>query len=206
MLFLIIMGIEQENVLITTIWKGTAVIQAIKLFSPSKIYFIVDDPIDEIRNNSISMVKELFSEIVYTSISVKIYDIVGIAKAVMNVIDKEKNNKITLHISEGRKTMSLGLLFGSYVKRKSVDSVFYITEETNTAIKLPLIELKISEQKMALLNKINSGIYSVNDLETELGIKAPTIYVHMKELRDDGFLNQDNKMTEMGKIILLNKE
>ena len=58
---------------------------------------------------------------------------------------------------------------------------------------------------MALLNKINSGIYSVNDLETELGIKAPTIYVHMKELRDDGFLNQDNKMTEMGKIILLKR-
>lgn len=194
------------TVLISTIWKGTAVIQAIKLFSPKTIYFLVDDSSEEIRTTSMKMIKELFPEIQYNQVSAKIYDMVAIAKSVMDIIEKEKDNKIVIHISEGRKTMSLGLLFGAYVKRKQVDSVYYITEETNTPIKLPLIELKLSDQKYTVLYKISQGINTVNQLEKELNVKPTTVYVHMKELRDDGFLNQDNQLTEMGKIVLLHNK
>ena len=192
------------KVLISTIWKGSAVIQAIKLFSPNKIFFIIDEPLEDIRKNSINMIKELFPTLEYDTVSTKIYDIVGIAKSVMDIIESEKDNQIVVHISEGRKTMSLGLLFGAYVKRKLVHSAYYIAEETNTPIQLPLIDLKLSKQKIQLLRKINENITSISELENALNIKAPTIYVHMKELRDDGFLNKENQLTEMGRIILLN--
>ena len=192
------------KILISTIWKGSAVIQAIKLFSPDKVFFIVDEPLEDIRKNTISMIKELFPNLKYNTVPTKIYDIVGIAKAAMDIIESEKENQIVVHISEGRKTMSLGLLFGAYVKRKLVSSAYYITEETNTPIQLPLVDLKLSKQKMQLLRKISENISSMSELEKALDVKAPTIYVHMKELRDDGFLNKDNKLTEMGRIILLN--
>ena len=192
------------KVLISTIWKGSAVIQAIKLFSPNKVFFITDEPIDDIRNNSINMIKELFPSLEYKTVSIKIYNIVGIAKSVMEVIESEKGNQIIIHISEGRKTMSLGLLFGAYVKRNLVSSAYYITEETNTPIQLPLVELKLSKQKIKLLQKIRENVTLISELENALNIKAPTIYVHMKELRDDGFLNKENQLTEMGRIILLN--
>ena len=192
------------KVLISTIWKGSAVIQAIKLFSPNKVFFIADEPVEDIRNNSINMIKELFPNLEYKTVSTKIYDIVGIAKSVMDIIESEKGNEVIVHISEGRKTMSLGLLFGAYVKRKLVNSAYYITEETNTPIQLPLIDLKLSKQKIQLLQKINEDISSISELEKALEVKAPTVYVHMKELRDDGFLSKENKLTEMGRIILLN--
>ena len=192
------------KVLISTIWKGSAVIQAIKLFSPNKVFFIADEPVEDIRNNSINMIKELFPNLEYKTVSTKIYDIVGIAKSVMDIIESETGNEIIVHISEGRKTMSLGLLFGAYVKRELVSSAYYITEETNTPIQLPLVKLKLSKQKIQLLQKINEDISSMPEFEKALNVKAPTIYVHMKELRDDGFLNKENKLTEIGRIILLN--
>ena len=192
------------KVLISTIWKGSAVIQAIKLFSPNKVFFIADEPVEDIRNNSINMIKELFPNLEYKTVSTKIYDIVGIAKSVMDIIESETGNEIIVHISEGRKTMSLGLLFGAYVKRELVSSAYYITEETNTPIQLPLVKLKLSKQKKGLLQKIDENITSISELAKKLKIKAPTVYVHMKELRDDGFLNKENKLTEIGRIILLN--
>jgi len=203
-MFIFQRGGDQMKVLISTIWKGSAVIQAIKLFSPNKVFFIADEPVEDIRNNSINMIKELFPNLEYKTVLTKIYDIVGIAKSVMDIIESETGNEIIVHISEGRKTMSLGLLFGAYVKRELVSSAYYITEETNTPIQLPLVKLKLSKQKIRLLQKINEDISSMPELEKALNVKVPTIYVHMKELRDDGFLNKENKLTEIGRIILLN--
>src|SRR3989344_3054244 len=203
-MFIFQRGGDQMKVLISTIWKGSAVIQAIKLFSPNKVFFIADEPVEDIRNNSINMIKELFPNLEYKTVSTKIYDIVGIAKSVMDIIESETGNEIIVHISEGRKTMSLGLLFGAYVKRELVSSAYYITEETNTPIQLPLVKLKLSKQKKGLLQKIDENITSISELAKKLKIKAPTVYVYMKELRDDGFLNKENKLTEIGRIILLN--
>lgn len=45
----------------------------------------------------------------------------------------------------------------------------------------------------------------LSHLEKELGINPPTLYVHVKELHDEGFLTKENKLTDMGKIVLLKK-
>lgn len=191
--------------MISTIYKGSAVIQAIKLFSPQKIYFIVDEPIDDIRKNTIDMVKDIFPDLKFVNISSKIYNIVDIAKNVIDTIKKESKNKIIVHISEGRKTMSLGLLFGSYVMKNFVDSVYYIVEETNHPLKLPLIELKISNKKKEILQYVLQDITVVDDLSIKLNIQPSTLYVHLKELRDDGLITDTKnlRLTDMGKIIIL---
>jgi len=193
------------NVLISTIFKGSAVIQAIKLFEPKKVYFIVDDPIDEIRKHSVNMIKDIFPSVEFEQIPAKIYDIVDIAKKTMEAIKKESSNKIIVHISEGRKTMSLGALFGAYVLRDKVDSAYYIAEETNSPIRLPLVALKVSAKKHELLKLILEGKNTTSQLQKGMNITSATLYVHIKELRDGGLLTRENKLTEMGKIILLNQ-
>ena len=194
------------QVLISTIYKGSAVIQAIKLFSPKKIYFIVDKPIDEIRKNSIHMIQDLFPDVDIEQVAVKTYDIVNIANQTIKIIKKESQNNIKVHISEARKTMSLGLLFGAYVMKKQIDSAHYIIEETNQPLKLPLMELKVSKKKKEILKLISEGIDTVEALAKKLNIQTSTLYVHLKELRDEGIITptKDLKLTEMGKIILLN--
>jgi CRISPR locus-related DNA-binding protein len=194
------------TVLISTIFKGSAVIQAIKLFEPKKVYFLVDDPIDDIRKHSVNMIKDIFPSIEFEQISAKIYDIVEIAQKTIEVIEKESLNKIIVHISEGRKTMTLGVLFGAYVLREKVDSAYYIVEETNSPIRLPLIALKVSAKKHDLLKLISQGQKSTSELQNEMKITAATLYVHIKELRDDGLLSKNNKLTEMGEIVLLNQK
>jgi len=195
------------TVLISTIFKGSAVIQAIKLFNPKKVYFIVDDPLDDIRKHSVNMIKDLFSSIEIKTVPAKIYDIVEIAKKTMEVINKESSDKIIVHISEGRKTMTLGTLFGAYVLRKKVDSAYYIVEETNSPIRLPLVTLRVSKKKYELLKLMAEGKKSIQELQKKMNnIASATMYVHIKELRDEGLLTKDNKITEMGKIVLLNQE
>lgn len=197
------------SVLITTVYKGSAVIQAIKLFSPTKVLFLVDEPIDAIRENTLRMIKEFYPDISYEKIPSKIYDIVEIASNAMKTIGKHKEEnkeeKIIVHISEGRKTMSLGLLYGAYMCRDKVSALYYIMEETNLPIQLPLLELNISPQKKKILQLISDGKKSIPELESELGTSTSTIYVQMKELRDLGFLNSNNDVTDIAKIALLEK-
>jgi CRISPR locus-related DNA-binding protein len=192
------------TVLISTIYKGSAVIMAIKEFFPDKVYFLVDDPIDDIRKNTINMIKDLFKEIKIEQISAKIYDIIDIAEKSVSVIKKESKNKVILHISEGRKTMSLGLLFSGYLMKDKIESIYYLMEENNHAIKLPLFSLKVSSKKRALLTEISRGTTSVDKLGKTLNILSSTLYVHLKELRDSGFITKDLNLTDMGKIVLLN--
>ena len=197
---------KNEVILISTIYKGSASIQAIKLFEPSKVYFIVDSQEDPIRKQGVIMVKELFPKIIFEEVPTKMYDIVDIARKSMEVIQREKKNKIIVHISEGRKTMGLGLLFGSYVLRDLVDSAYYIIEETNAPLKLPLIELSASPKKKQILLKMATNKPKITKLSKKLNITSSTLYVHLKELRDEGLLTKENTITEMGKIVLLNQK
>ena len=191
------------TVLISTIHEGTRVIQAIKSFKPSKIYFLVDEPIYENRKISLKMVKEFFSDIEYEEISVKIYDIVDIASKALKVIRKEEGQKIILHISEGRRTMCFGLLFAASIVKNKVDSAHYIIEETNSVIQIPILKLAVSAKKKKILDMLNKNIHRVSYMCEELGISSSTLYVHLKELRDNGFLTKRNRLTEVGKIVLL---
>ena len=193
-------------VLITTVFKGSAVIQAIKLFSPQRVYFLIDEPLNEIRNQTINMIKEFFPTLDFKSISAKVYNIVDIAKETIDIIEKEKNEEIIIHVSEGRKTMGFGLLFGAYMMSEHVKAAYYLEEETNPPIQLPLTKLKVPDQKRKLLDLIFQGINDVKDIEKRLEITASTVYVHMKELRDEGFLDKDNKITDIGKIVLLRRD
>ena len=99
--------------------------------------------------------------------------------------------------------MSLGMLFGAYVMKKGIDSAYYIMEETNQALKLPLIELKAPAKKKKILELISSGENTVEGLVKKSNVKPGTMYVHLKDLRDEGFITKDMKLTDMGRIVLL---
>ena len=79
-----------------------------------------------------------------------------------------------------------------------------VTEHLSQSNDILSKEFNKTKRTLPLLQKIDENITSISELAKKLKIKAPTVYVHMKELRDDGFLNKENKLTEIGRIILLN--
>jgi CRISPR locus-related DNA-binding protein len=193
------------TVLITTVYKGSAVIQAIKAFNPSKVFFMVDKPLGDVRKNSIDMIMSFFTNIKFEQMAAEMYDIVAFASKTIEAINQiSTEEEIVVHISEGRKTMSLGVLFGSYVKKNRVSSACYIVEETNEIVRIPIVEMKVSPKKQEVLKIISEGVQSVSALEKKLKITTATLYVHLKELKDDGLITKKNEITKIGKIVLLN--
>ncbi|MFC2133836.1 CRISPR-associated CARF protein Csa3 [Bacteroidota bacterium] len=192
------------KVLIATIFEGRSNLQTIPTISPEKIYFIVDTPIHEKRQTAINAIQHKYPEIKIEKVFVKHYDVVDVAKNVIGVMESEKSNELFVNITEGRKTMSIGLLFGAYMMKEFVKSVFYITEETNDQISLPLVDLKVKNGRKDLLELIKNGTSSTDELSKKLDITSGHLYVQLKELRDKGFISKENKITELGKIAILN--
>ena len=194
------------NTIISTIHKGNTVIQAIKLCKPTKACFIID-PQNKIAKHSIEMIKDFFPKLLIEQHYVKDYDIVDIAHTTINIIEKkESKEKIIIHISEGQKTISLGVLFGAYCLNEKITSIYYIVEETNQPINIPLVNINVSSKKREILQTINREGNAIPNLEKKLKITSATLYVHLKELRDWGCLDKNNNLTEMGKIVIIRKE
>ena len=133
--------------LISTIYEGNAVKAAIIKFSPDKVIIITSKPKDERKSTSRKSVKDLRNR--YKTIKIEVadtsvYEIPKIVNDVCKVIDKEhkSGNDILLHISEGRKTQSLGVLFAGFIKKDKIKGVYYFIEETNKAIPMPLLSFQ----------------------------------------------------------------
>ncbi len=205
---------EGKRVLISSVFEGFAVREVILKLSPEKVIFILDKPKDENallkRNTAISQIKEFYSKnIVFEEKNISSYNLPEITKEISQLIDEEiqKENKILVHITEGRKLTSLGILFSAYIRKEKVDGAFYITEEDHTLILLPLLNIQISETKKQLLKEISGGKTNPSEIVSDTSdLKRSTIYQNLKELKQDGYISDSDVglvLTDLGKISIL---
>ncbi len=196
---------KEKNVLISTIYEGKATKVAITKLSIDKLILLVDDPINKTREKTVSNLKKSFGDVIdIETLKTPVYEMSKIINKVKNVIEKEsKKNKILLHISEGRKITSLSLLFAGYLMKDKVNSAYYITEEENKIISLPMVNFKLGESKTKILREIKKGNNKPNELINKLSIKQSAIYQHIQELKEDGYLEDDKelKLTNLGRIM-----
>src|SRR3989344_1454473 len=148
--------------LISTIYEGSATNAAIIKFSPDKVVIITSKPKDEKKSTSrksIANIKNKYKTIQFEILDTSIYEIPKIVNDVCKAIDKEHKlgNEIILHISEGRKTQSFGVLFASFIKKDKIKGVYYLIQETNKALSLPLLDFKLSPTKTMILRELASG-------------------------------------------------
>jgi len=198
---------DGERVVISTVYSGKAIKVIIKNLKPDKLILIVDDPMPEIKKSTVEELKEKFKGIFgIEMVKTSLYDIPEIMKTVTKKIDEEfeKGNEIILHITEGRKITSLALLFSGYARRNKVSESYYVEEEDDKILPLPVIvKFDISKNKKRFLQEIDKGIIDVEKIMKNLSIKQSAVYKYIKELREEGYLTNTKELTltELGKIV-----
>jgi len=196
-----------QKVLISTVYKGVAVPRAIHMLSPDTVILLDADETDKKRNEErkkgIKMIKEKFRNIVEISvIKTSVYDLAKITKDVAKIIDDEtaNGNEVTVHITESRKTQSIGTMYGAYVRKNKVKGAYYITEEEQRLISLPMIDIKLTGTKEKLIKLIDSGMTKAKDLAEKLDVHISLVYANFKEMQKDGLLDDELKVTEAGRL------
>jgi CRISPR-associated protein Csa3 len=195
-----------KRTVISTVYKGEAIKVIIKNLKPDRIILLVDDPINETKKKTIDELKGKFKGIFDIEVlKTSVYDIPEIMKKVTKKIDEEyeKKSEIILHITEGRKITSLALLFSGYARKEKVFESYYVEEENDTLLLLPIIQFGISENKKEFLRQIEKGIMDTTEIMKNLKIKQSATYKYIKELKEEGYLEKgkDLKLTSVGKIV-----
>src|SRR3989339_248275 len=194
--------------LISTIYEGNAVKAAIIKFSPDKVIIVTSKPKDERKSTSRKSIKDLRNR--YKTIKIEVadtsvYELPKIVNDVCKIIDKEhkSGNELLLHISEGRKTQSLGVLFAGFIKKDKIKGVYYLIEETNKAIPMPLLDFKLSATKAMILREMASGNKKVADIIRKSKKSKAMIYAHINELKKESYITENLEITDAGRICIL---
>lgn len=203
---------KQDNImtkiLITTTYSSDSIIFAITRLSVERVYLLIDKKPDQYQKETIKKINETFKNVIEViEKKIEIYDFVSIAKVVTDLLDSiSRKDEIYVNITPGRKTQSLGLLFGCYARPKFVKKVFYIPEESKEMITLPLLSFDITESQKQVLDNIEK-IDTPAALANEVEVSKAMLYRNIKELMDRGFIepkeNSGYKLTDAGKIAKL---
>jgi len=200
-----------EMIVISTFFEGHATKRIIPKLLTDRLVLLIDEPNDQNKkekiNQAVTSIKDFFKEALpIETLKISTYDIPKIIGSVLKKIDLEveQGNKITIHISEGRKTISLALLYASYMRKDKIESIYYITEEEHTLISLPILSFELSDTKKKMLKLIDKGVVDVEKMMKDLDIKQSSTYQNINELKKEGYIEKGEglKVTELGKIMV----
>lgn len=196
------------RVLISTLYTGKVVKIAVNKLAIDKLVLIVDEPSNKDKKQAIEELQNSIGDIIkIETIKTSIYDIAKIAEDVTKKIDEEikGNNEIIIHVSEGRKTTFLAVLFAAYSRKEKIKGIYYITEENNEFLSLPIINLEIGETKKQLLKEISKGNGNIKKLKEKLSINTSMVYSHINDLKKEGYISNNKKLelTDFGRIMIL---
>ena len=196
------------KVLISTIYEGKATPFVIYKLSPSKLILLASatgkkEDLEKIKK-SIDDVKEKFGNLSQIEvIKTDEFDVAKITKDVLSIIRKEKGNEIFIHVTEARKTLMLGALFAGYLAKDGVKGIYYVREDNNEILPLPLLDFKLGATKEELLRELDKGNKDAIKLGEKLDVHKSIVYVHIKDLQQRGYLTEDWDLTPAGKIVIL---
>ncbi len=200
-----------EMVVVSTFFEGHATKKIIPKLLTDRLVLLIDEPNDQNKkekiNQAVMSIKDFFKEALpVETLKISAYDIPKIIGIVLKKIDSEseQGNKITVHITEGRKTISLALLYAAYMRKDKIESIYYITEEDQTLISLPILSFELSETKKKMLKLIDKGVKDVDKMMSELDIKQSAIYQNINDLKKEGYIDKGYglQVTDLGKIMV----
>lgn len=193
-----------KKVMISTIYKGEVVPIAVHKLGPDKLILLDAEDRKDTREVAIKKLKEQYKGLMKVeSVKTSSYDIVELASKVASMIDKEhaEGNTVVVHVTESRKIQAIGAMFGAYLRRDKVEGIYYFIEETPGAfVKLPMLDMFISETKMKMLKEIEKGKANAKDLAEKLDVHISLIYANFKEMQKEGLLDDKLKITEAGRL------
>jgi len=169
---------------------------------------LVDKVPDKIQTKNIAHINNTFGKAINIEIiKTAMYDIVGVAKICVDLIDNlSKDASVYVNITSGRKTKSIAVLFAAYARHDMVKKIVYFTEENKgDIIYLPRFSFKLSKSQKMILELIDEGKFkSIKDLQVKSKLSTAMVYRAIDELRDNDFIDKKKlELTDAGKIARL---
>lgn len=204
--------IKMSKILISTVYGPDPVLLSCTKISPSKLILLVTDASDKTIKASLDLIKKSIGRVIELEV-VKIpqYDILKIAEIVVELIDKiHLNNEVIINITSGRKTQSMGVLFGAYARKDHVKKIAYYPdgEEKGNVVYLPLLSMKLTDSQERILDSIKSNkVQSYKSLADATGLSSAMVYRSIDELLNSGLIEKTKdegiRLTDAGKLMRL---
>ena len=205
----------KKRVLIASIFSGETLNPMIVKLSPTDIMLIVEKDIEKLsgkdiqeKKQAIETLKKNFGNILKIGfIEVKnIYDLYETAKETIKAIDDNKNAEIILNISEGRKPISFGMSFAAYLRKDTVNSIYYLVKETNELLRMPILNFLVNNVQKEILIELSKKSWETTPLREKIKKSKSVFYKYINNLLTNGYIKEDDKrlnITELGKIMIL---
>ena len=199
-------------VLISTVYGPDPVLLACTKVSPNKLVLLVNDESDKTTKASLDLIKKSIGRVIDVEV-VKIpqYDVLKIAETMVKIIDKIPiSDHIMVNITSGRKTQSMGVLFGAYARKDQVKKIAYYPDgdEKGNVVYLPVLSMKLSDSQEKILGSIeNNKIQSYKSISESTGLSSAMVYRAIDELMTEGLIEKTQEegivLTDAGKIMRL---
>jgi len=191
--------------LIATFYSFEPFVAAAHAYSPSRIQLIIAK--DSVKNieKHIAKVHELYGKVAeIKEIEVNQSDILAVAKKTVELLEKNSGKNI-VNVSGGWKLMAQGVLYGCYARPRLVDKIVCNElPDINKLVELPKLTFGLTQAKRELLGEIEGrNRKSIAEIARKLGKTPGMLYQHLKELRDNGYVDGKFEITLAGKIAVL---
>jgi len=192
--------------LIATFYSPEPFLPAALRFQPKRIVLLVDSGDGKVREN-IKAVKKVFERVMqFEVVRVPKDDIHAIAKATVDIIDRNKSpgNKIVVSVAGANKVLTNAVLFGSYARSDRILRIVTNSTKDSEPISLPKLSYNIGSTKRDLLARMEQRKgRTIIEIAKEMHRTRGMIYQHLKELREGGYLDDDYNITDAGRLALL---
>lgn len=194
----------KPNLLISTFYEEDPIVACIAKLQVDKMILLTDTPIIDKQKKALDKLLVLFAKnIQIITEEINLYDLISIAKKTMKLIeDNATEYNIVVNVSGGRKTQALGTIYGASLKHDKIDRIIYVMEENNEIVELPIFCIGLSNSKLKILNYLQKGM-SVQDISKKTNTTKSMVYNHIRNLKERGFIDDNNFLTLAGKIAIL---
>ena len=198
---------EETTKLIATFYSTEPFLPAALKYPARKIILIVNKMDPAVKKN-IAKLEEFFKSFVdiETVVMDEKEEVVEMAKKTVEIIDRESrpSARLLVSIGGGSRTLASGVLYGCYSRPDLVHKILSNNPSLREVIELPKLRYNLGEAKRKVLEKIaNRGNKSINEIAKELHKTRGMLYQHLRELGDGGYVDDEFKITDAGRLALL---
>ncbi|MBI5226024.1 CRISPR locus-related DNA-binding protein [Candidatus Micrarchaeota archaeon] len=198
--------------LISSFYSLESVMPAIHQLSPNKLILVIhggetDDKAKLTVKENIEMLSATHGKVMKIEVEkADAYDVLATASKITSFIESERKagSRVIINITGGRKILGLGLLFGAYARSDQVERVVYGADFDPKLVDLPKMSFNVGNTKVKILEKLTGKEkLTVPELAEKIDITPAMAYVHLRELKSQGYVNENYEITTAGRLALL---
>lgn len=132
--------------------------------------------------------------------------VLDIAKRGVEIIDREarQSTRIMVNLSGGLRPLANGLLYACYSRPEKIYRIVSDRGKKGGIIELPKLRYNLGSTKYDVLKRRATGEdESISEMAKEMKKTRGMLYQHLKELKEGGYVDEDFKITDAGRLALL---